>query len=530
MEHKDKVKQKAPKAKQKKAERGRIQMEILVQIGRIVISFLLILAVVVGVMLTGIVNDANKTEIQLRSEVASWEVSDFFQPYHGMVENMAMNLQAQQVLEDTVEGKNIKRQKDYATTERYLYNLAKGDDNPIDAAWLVDLDSNSIMMSSGYISNGEFDATQYEWYGCVEKNETVYSEPYISFTSEVPVISLACPVYSDDEENPVLLGIAGVDVKLAKVAEVMQHHTIGKTGFSILISGNGVVAYAPTEEILLTNIADLDVNPESVETVRSQTAQSMKVKFDGSSEFGHFAKVGTSGYMVLSVMPVGEFYQSTVLCVAMLCLLNVAACVIIFLGIRKTSRKITKPVEELKDIAQKLADGNLDVELTVTADNEIGELAYYIGKTVERLKEYIVYIDEVAGVLDNVANGDLRIELKNDYVGEFAKLKDALFEISRGLTEVISGIKESSGQVLNGSNELANVSQALAEGATMQTMAVETLLTTTNKIADEVEENRVKAEESAEETSRVTKKMEENQEMMNQMAAAMDKIQAHPPR
>lgn len=526
MEQKDKVKQKAPEAKQKKAERGRIQMEILVQIGRIVISFLLILAVVVGVMLTGIVNDANKTEIQLRSEVASWEVSDFFQPYHGMVENMAMNLQAQQVLEDTVEGKNIKRQKDYASTERFLYNLAKGDDNPIDAAWLVDLDSNSIMMSSGYISNGEFDATQYEWYGCVEKNDTVYSEPYISFTSEVPVISLACPVYSDDEENPVLLGIAGVDVKLAKVAEVMQHHTIGKTGFSILISGNGVVAYAPTEEILLTNIADLDVNPESVEAVRSQTAQSMKVKFGGSSEFGHFAKVGTSGYMVLSVMPVGEFYQSTVLCVAVLCLLNVAACVIIFLGIRKTSRKITKPVEELKDIAQKLADGNLDVELTVTADNEIGELAYYIGKTVERLKEYIVYIDEVAGVLDNVANGDLRIELKNDYVGEFAKLKDALFEISRGLTEVISGIKESSGQVLNGSNELANVSQALAEGATMQTMAVETLLTTTNKIADEVEENRVKAEESAEETSRVTKKMEENQEMMNQMAAAMDKIQA----
>lgn len=526
MEHKDNVKQKTPKTKQKNTERGRIQMEILSQIGRIVISFLLILAVVVGVMLTSIVNDANKTEIQLRSEVASWEVSDFFQPYLGMVENMAMNPQAQQVLTDTVEGKNIKRQKDYPTTERYLYNLAKGDDNPIDAAWLVDLDTNSIMMSSGYTANGEFDATQYEWYSCVEKDCTVYSEPYISFTTEVPVISLACPVYSDDEENPVLLGIAGVDVKLSKVAEVMKHHTIGKTGFSILISGTGVVAYAPTEEILLTNMAELDVNPESVEAVRSQTAQSMKVKFGGSSEFGHFAKVGTSGYMVLSVMPVGEYYQSTILCVAMLCLLNVIACVIIFLGIRKTARKITKPVEELKDIAQKLADGNLDVELTVTANNEIGELAYYIGKTVDRLKEYIVYIDEVAGVLDNVANGDLRIELQNDYVGEFAKLKDALFEISRGLTEVISGIKESSGQVLNGSNELSNVSQALAEGATMQTMAVETLLTTTNKIADEVEENRVKAEESAEETSRVTKKMEENQEMMNQMAAAMDKIQA----
>ncbi len=528
MKHEKKVKE--PKVKAKKAVakketgRGRIQNEILVQIGKIVISFLVVLAVVIGVMLTSIVNDANKTEIQLRSEVASWEVSDFFQPYLGMVENMAMNPQAQQVLTDTVEGKNIKRQKDYATTEKYLYNLAKGEDNPVDAAWLVDLDSNSLMMSSGYTSSGEFDATQYEWYACVDKGDTVYSEPYISFTSQVPVISLACPVYSDDDE-PVLLGIAGVDVKLDKVAEVMGHHTIGKSGFSILISGTGAVAYAPTQEILLMNMKDMDVNPEAVEAVMSQTAQSMKVKFGSSSEYGHFAKVGTSGYMVLSVMPVSEFYQSTILCVVMLCILNIAACVIIYFGIRKVAQKITKPVEELKDIAQKLADGNLDVELSVTANNEIGELAYYIGKTVDRLKEYIVYIDEVAAVLENVADGDLRIELKNEYVGEFAKLKDALFEISSGLTKVIGGIQESSNQVLNGSDELANVSQALAEGATMQTMAVETLLTTTEKIAEEVEDSRVKAEESAQETELVTRKMEENQELMNRMAEAMDKIQ-----
>ena len=511
--------------KQKNAERGRIQMEILTQIGKIVIGFLIVLAIVVGIMLTNIVNDANKTEIQLRSEVASWEVSDYFQPYHGMVENMAMNPQAQQVLTDTVEGKNIKRQKDYATTEKYLYNLAKGEDNPVDAAWLVDLDSKSIMMSSGHTESGTFDATPYEWYSCVEVKDTVYSEPYVSFTSQVPVISLACPVYSDDD-TPVLLGIAGVDVKLSKVAEVMKHHTIGKQGFSILISGNGVVAYAPTETFILSNMEDLDVNEESVQAVLSQTAQSMKVKFDGSSEFGHFAKVGTSGYMVLSVMPVGEFYQSTILCIAMLGVLNIIACVIIYFGIRKTAQKITKPVEELKDIAQKLAEGNLDVELSVTANNEIGELAYYIGKTVERLKEYIVYIDEVAAVLANVADGDLRIELHNEYVGEFAKLKDALFNISSGLTQVLSGINESAGQVLNGSDELANVSQALAEGATMQTMAVESLMTTTNKIADEVEESRIKAEESEAETNRVTKMMEENQELMNQMAAAMEKIQS----
>ncbi len=505
--------------------RGKIQREILVRIGRVVVVFLAVLAVVIGLMVTKIVNDANQTEIQLRAEVASWETSDYFQPYHGMVENIAMNPQAQQLLTDMTEGKNIRRLKDSATTERFLYNLAKGEDNPVVATWLVDLDSSSIMMSDGYTANGEFDATQYEWYSCVEKEDTVYSEPYMSYTAGFPVISLVSPVYSD-ADVPEILGIAGVDLKLDAVTEIMLRHTIGKGGFSILLSAKGNVAYAPTEQIILKNMADLDVNAEAVEAVLTQTPQSMKVKFGSASEYGHFAKVGNSGYMVLSVMPVSEYYQSTVTCILMLLILSVMVCVAIFIAVRNVTKKITKPIDELKDIAQKLADGDLDVELSVTANNEIGELAFYIGKTVDRLKEYIVYIDEVAAVLENVADGDLRIELKNEYVGEFAKLKDALHEISAGLSMVLSGIQESSGQVLNGSDELAHVSQALAEGATSQTMSVEALLNTTNKIAEEVSENRVKAEESAEATNRVTKKMEENQELMNQMVAAMDKIQS----
>ncbi len=503
---------------------GQIQKEILVQIGKIVIGFLLLLAVAVGIMITSIVNDANKTEIRLQSEVASWEVSDYFQPYVGMVENMAVNPQAQQLLTDTVTGKNIKRQKDYASTERYLYNLAKGEDNPLDAAWIVDLDSSSIMFSNGTIINGEFDASQYEWYSCIETNSTVYSEPYVSYLNEVPVISLACPVYSDDE-SATLLGIAGVDVKLSKVADLMGSHKIGNTGYSILLSGKGSIAYAPKEEMLLKTLEEIGADTKAVDAVKNQSVMTTKLRFDGGSKYGHFMNVGTSGYMVLSMMPIMEFYQSTILCVAMVILLIAVACFIIFIGVKRSAQKITKPVVELKDIAQKLSEGNLDVELSVSVNNEIGELAYYIGKTVDRLKEYIVYIDEVAAVLADVADGNLKIELHNEYVGEFAKLKDALLNISKSLTQVLSGIKGSSNQVLNGSDELANVSQALAEGATMQAMAVEDLLNTTNKIAEEVEESRVKAEESAEETVRVTRLMSENMELMNEMAAAMEKIQ-----
>ncbi len=509
--------------KQTTKKTGRIQREIAIQIGRIVFAFLAILIVAVGLMFANVVNNANGTEIRLQAEAASWEVSGLFQPYIGTVENVAMNPQIQDVLKETVKGKKIEAQEDSDAAKRYLTNISKNEENPVVAAWIVDLDSSSVMMSNGYISNGDFDSTQYEWYSCVEKGTVVYSEPYMSYSAGLAVISIVRPVYSDT--NGSLLGIAGIDIALDRVAEAMASYKIGDSGFAVLLSAKGTVAYAPTQEIILLNMADLSVNSEAIDAVATQTPQSMQVQFGKSIEYGHFATVGDSGYMVLCVIPIWEFFESTIICIGVLILIGVAVCVIVLIAIRKISKKITDPIVDLTEIAKKLADGNLDVEIMATANNEIGELAYNIGETVKRLKEYIVYIDEVSAVLAHVADGDLRVSLENEYVGEFAKLKDALLSISSGLADVIGGIQESSNYVLDGSEKLARVSESLTENAAMQTTAVETLMETTNKITEEVQVSRQKAEESAEETLRVTHKMEENQELMNKMAETMDKIQ-----
>ena len=504
-------------------KRGRIRKEITKRIGRIVVIFLALMTVTVGLMIYSYMNGANATEIRLEAEVTSWEVSNFFQPYNGYVENIAMNPQIQDVLVNTVTGSNIELQDDYERAQRYLYNITKNIESPVVAAWVVDLDSSSLMMSNGYYSNGGFVASQYEWYSCVEKGGVVYSEPYESSSAQKGVISIVCPIYSDYDDS--LIGIAGVDVSLDKVAGVMETHVIGDSGFAVLLSPKGVVAYAPTEDIILLNMKDLNVNEEAIEAVETQTSQAMKVQFGTSTEYGYFENVGDSGFMVLCVMPIWDYYQSTVLCISVLLILGVMVCFAVLIAIRRTSMDITNPISDLTGIVKKLAEGNLDVELKTSANNEIGDLAFYIDKTVERLKEYIVYIDEISVILSHVADGDLRIQFENEYVGDFEKLKDALLNISTGLAEVIGGIQVSSNQVLVGSDGMAKVSQSLADNSSAQMNAIDSLKSATSKIEEEVQQSRLKAEESVEETLRVTRKMEENQEMMNNMAAAMDKIQ-----
>ena len=141
-----------------------------------------------------------------------------------------------------------------------------------------------------------------------------------------------------------------------------------------------------------------------------------------------------------------------------------------------------------------------------------------------RLKEYIAYIDETSEVLAQIANGKLSIDLKNDYVGEFHKIKTALLHISDSMNQVMIGINESSERVSIGASELASASQVLAEGAELQAASIEELAATTNTVADQVENSRREAEASAKATAQTATMIEENQAKMQQMMEAMHKI------
>ena len=184
----------------------------------------------------------------------------------------------------------------------------------------------------------------------------------------------------------------------------------------------------------------------------------------------------------------------------------------------------TNGVEVTLKIMEELNSTMVNVKLNVTSEDEVGELGRSIEKTVNRLKEYIDYIDEISQVLAQMADGRLAIELKHAYIGEFQKVKDALLHISESINEVMHNIKDSSEQVSVGADDLAKAAQGLAEGAEMQAAAIEELVATAVTVAEQVEENKNDAEKSALHTKEVTVMMEESQQQMGRMREAMEKI------
>ena len=504
-----------------KTSRKRIADEILKQIGKSVILVFLVVAAVAICMVGWSIITSKEEELTLESHAAANQLAGFLEQYTRGVENLSVNPEIIQVLAETKAGDDIREAEKMDTVMENLVNIASLDPSNIMAVWISDLDASVLTQSDGFTSGEGWDVTTREWYKCIEMKQTILTEPYVDTATGKMILSAVSPIY---DETGAALGAVGMDISMDHMTDVMSSYKIGRGGYILLLSQSGTFLYHPQGDIIQKNITEIKISQNVVDAVLSGSNTFLRYSANGMPKYGSVEPAGETGYIIVSNLPVLEYYSLLIGMVIALVIIFIIGIILIAVSIKKSAAKLTKPILELNHIAQKLADGDLDVHLHIESEDEIGELGDSIGKTVSRLKEYIVYIDETAEVLAEISNGHLNISLKNEYVGEFQKIKDALINISDSMNEVMEGINETSERVSVGATELASASQMIAEGAELQAASVEEIAATTNTVADHVENSRRDAEHAARETEHVTEMIEQNQEKMTLMMNAMNEI------
>lgn len=509
--------------KKKKQQRKRgIAEEIQVSILSKVVIVFVIVAAVVTFMVGNISLSAQKNDLEMQSKAAAFQLELFFEEYTTVVEQMALNTDVKTLLEETGPGANITESERYATVFNSMKKIVAADSDNIQAVWVGDIDANVATQSDGYTSDSDFEITERAWYKAVEEEKTILTDAYVDASTGNVILSAATPVYDQSGQN--IIGVAGVDVALNHINELLPEYKIGNNGFVILATSEGNVIYHPNTDNQQKSLSELNADKTLIQAVEGGKDTSVHYSADGKSKYGYVGRIGSTDYLTISCLPASEYFASLIRCIIIVLLLVIAGIVVIIITIRHLATQLTKPIVALNDVAQELAEGNLDVTLDIASENEIGELADSIQKTVDRLKEYINYIDEISSVLDRLADGKLKFTLKYDYAGEFAKVKTALLHISGSFEQMIEDIIDSSTQVSIGADELSKAAQNIAEGAMTQAASVQELVATTESVSQQVEENTEDAQKSATETSRVTHMMQDSREQMNQMMEAMNKI------
>lgn len=187
------------------------------------------------------------------------------------------------------------------------------------------------------------------------------------------------------------------------------------------------------------------------------------------------------------------------------------------------SRRLVRPLKKLHRAADQIAQGDLNVDVTVTSRDEIGELAATLNTTVERLKSYINYINEITDVLNKFSHGNLEFELTYDYAGEFSRIKDALIAIQMTMNQTLLHIRQASSEVASGSDQVAGGAQT-SQGATEQASSVEELSAAIEELSAKIQQNAQEAD-AANAISEETKAcMIESNTHMDEMMSAIEDI------
>ena len=126
-------------------------------------------------------------------------------------------------------------------------------------------------------------------------------------------------------------------------------------------------------------------------------------------------------------------------------------------------------------------------------DAELNALAQSVNNLVETVDRGI---GETGLVLDALANTDLTKRMEGDYQGSFARLKSDTNAVSEKLTEVVGGAKQISGSLKQATGEILTGMNDLSERTTKQAATIEETSAAMEQLASTVADNARMAEDA----------------------------------
>ena len=305
---------------------------------------------------------------------------------------------------------------------------------------------------------------------------------------------------------------------------VLGNYKIGETGSVILATEGGQIVYHPNNDLIQNTVSEIDISQNIKDAFAGQAVGNYEYIMEKVPYFGSVNRVGDSGWLVLSSIHQSEVLSSKKAVVSIVTTIFTLGSFILFLVIFIMAKGISRPLRKLSVVAERIAEGDLDLHVDVSGNDEIGMVASSLGNTVSQLKNYVNYINEIAAVLNQIAEKDLVFQLQYDYKGDFEKIKRSLLKIRSTLTATMERITVTSDQVAYGAQSISASSQAMAQGATEQASSVEELAATIGDISHKIQQNAKDSAGANEQAVLASRELGTCNRHMNELVSAMAEI------
>lgn len=183
---------------------------------------------------------------------------------------------------------------------------------------------------------------------------------------------------------------------------------------------------------------------------------------------------------------------------------------------------IQELVSETNTLTNAAAQGHLDIRgNTEKFQGGYKEIVEGINST---LKAVVVPVKEASDVLHEMAQGNLRISVSGNYLGDHAEMKNALNHTIQTLNAVLGEIHQASEQIALGAGQVSDSSQSLSQASTEQASSTEEINATMAQIAEQTKKNAMNANQANDLAEAAKSNAIQGDQEMQKMLAAMVEI------
>ncbi|HMK35120.1 MAG TPA: adenylate/guanylate cyclase domain-containing protein [Desulfomonilaceae bacterium] len=240
-----------------------------------------------------------------------------------------------------------------------------------------------------------------DWYRIpVTDKKALWTEPYFDEGGgNIAMTTYCCPMFTGETDSSArtLKAIVTADISLARLNSLVNEKKIYSTGFCFVLSKKGTfVTYRRPDRVLkdtIFDVADQRKHPKALEIAQAMLTEQLGfydigAGFTGVDSYLAFTRMDPPGWTIGAILPKHELFakvdalrRDTILLAGLgLALLALAAIIV--------ARSISRPVRRMASETVKVAEGNLDIDLSsIRSRDEVGQLARAFVRMTDGLKE-----------------------------------------------------------------------------------------------------------------------------------------------
>ncbi len=184
--------------------------------------------------------------------------------------------------------------------------------------------------------------------------------------------------------------------------------------------------------------------------------------------------------------------------------------------------ELLTPIVKVSEQMEELAQGHFVNKMDLQPDDT--EVGIMVGAILFMNDNFTKMIGEISNVLGKMAGGNYKVELVENYVGEFAEIKDSLYKIINSMRDTLTNIQNAANQIDSGSEQLAHAASDLAQGCTDQAMKVSDVSEMVDAMSKSMEERSDEARKTAQISENAGKLLDESNAKMQELKDAISEI------